>query len=438
MTVVSAKLPSFKDSKWLRLGALAVLYAGQGLPIGIFQVALPAYMASLDMSAAEVGGFIAFVFIPWSFKLLAGPLMDKFTFAPMGRRRPWVIGAQTGLLLTFIALALLSPDPTSQYWLLAGLGFISNVFGALQDVAVDGMAIDILEEEERAQGNAFMYGGQISGISVAGSFASWALMDSGLMLAAVLAALAVGTILLVPLLLRERPGERLWPWDDDLGTLEASSRVELSWLKLISRVLKALILPTSVLLILTEAFSRVASGFLVAMSPLLTIQSLGWDQLTFANWVAVTGIIAAVAGVIFGPAIDRVGALRVLKAVIIFRVFSFALMAVTIDFWALGYWFETFLMVNAVATQVVTVAIIALFMRLCAPSVAASQFAIYMALANMTYSMGSGMFAGLSGTLSYPAMMALLGLMLGLMLVLLRWIDFDQHALDLKQFEKSE
>jgi PAT family beta-lactamase induction signal transducer AmpG len=174
------------------------------------------------------------------------------------------------------------------------------------------------------------------------------------------------------------------------------------------------------------------------MSPLLTIQSLGWDQLTFANWVAVTGIIAAVAGVIFGPAIDRVGALRVLKAVIIFRVFSFALMAVTIDFWALGYWFETFLMVNAVATQVVTVAIIALFMRLCAPSVAASQFAIYMALANMTYSMGSGMFAGLSGILSYPAMMALLGLMLGLMLVLLRWIDFDQHALDLKQFEKSE
>ena len=438
MTVVSAKLPSLKDSKWVRLGALAVLYAGQGLPIGIFQVALPAYMASLDMSAAEVGGFIAFVFIPWSFKLLAGPLMDKFTFAPMGRRRPWVIGAQTGLLLTFIALALLSPDPTSQYWLLAGLGFISNVFGALQDVAVDGMAIDILEEEERAQGNAFMYGGQISGISVAGSFASWALMDSGLMLAAVLAALAVGAILLVPLLLRERPGERLWPWDDDLGTLEASSRVELSWLKLISRVLKALILPTSVLLILTEAFSRVASGFLVAMSPLLTIQSLGWDQLTFANWVAVTGIIAAVAGVIFGPAIDRVGALRVLKAVVIFRVFSFALMAVTVDFWALGYWFETFLMVNAVATQVVTVAIIALFMRLCAPSVAASQFAIYMALANMTYSMGSGMFAGLSGILSYPAMMALLGLMLGLMLVLLRWIDFDQHALDLKQFEKSE
>jgi PAT family beta-lactamase induction signal transducer AmpG len=256
------------------------------------------------------------------------------------------------------------------------------------------------------------------------------------MLAAILAALAVAAILLVPLLLRERPGERLWPWDDDRGEVEVDAGIELSWLKLISRVLKALMLPTSVLLVLTEAFSRITSGFLVAMSPLLTIQTLGWDQLTYANWVAITGIIAAVAGVILGPGIDRIGALRVLKGIVIFRVLTFGVMALTADFWTSAYWFETFLMINAVATQVVTVAIIALFMRLCAPSVAASQFAIYMALANMTYSMGSGLLAGLSGMLSYPGMMALSGSMLALMLGLLRWIDFDRHASDLKQFEQ--
>jgi hypothetical protein len=54
----------------------------------------------------------------------------------------------------------------------------------------------------------------------------------------------------------------------------------------------------------------------------------------------------------------------------------------------------------------------------------------------MTYSMGSGLFAGLSGMLSYPGMMALSGSMLALMLGLLRWIDFDRHASDLKQFEQ--
>ena len=438
MTDISAKLPTLRDSKWLRLAALALLYAGQGLPIGIFQVALPAYMASLDMSAAEVGGFIAFVFIPWSFKLLAGPLMDKFTFTPMGRRRPWVIAAQVGLLLTFVALALLSPDPSAQYWLLAGLGFVSNVFGALQDVAVDGMAIDILEVDERAQANAFMYGGQISGISVSGSISSWALMGSGLVLAATLAALTVGAILLVPLLLRERPGERLLPWDEDQSEVEDELGNELSWSKLISRVLKALILPTSLLLILSEAFNRITSGFLVAMSPLLTIQVLGWDQITFANWVAVTGIFAAIAGVIFGPGIDRIGALRVLKGVVIFRLLTYVLMALTADFWTSAYWFETFLTINAVATQVATVAIIALFMRLCAPSVAASQFAIYMALANMSYSIGSGLFAGLSAIIPYSGMMTLLSLMLGFMLVLLRWIDFDRHDSALNYFERIE
>ena len=156
MSAILPRFPSLDDSKWLRLICLAFLYAGQGLPIGIYQVALPAYMASLGMSAAEIGGFIAFVFIPWSFKLFAGPVMDKFSFLPMGRRRPWILLAQTGLLLSFLVLCFLNPEPASEYWLLAALGFLSNIFGALQDVAVDGMAIDLLREDERAQGNAFM------------------------------------------------------------------------------------------------------------------------------------------------------------------------------------------------------------------------------------------------------------------------------------------
>ena len=144
MNALLRPLPALTDHKALRLATLALLYCAQGLPIGLFQVAIPAYMASLGMTAAEVGGFIAFVFLPWSFKLVAGPIMDRFTFAPMGNRRPWVLFAQSGLLLSFALLALLHPEPSSHYWFLAGLGFLSNVFGALQDVAVDGLAVDIL------------------------------------------------------------------------------------------------------------------------------------------------------------------------------------------------------------------------------------------------------------------------------------------------------
>ena len=64
MNALLRPLPALTDHKALRLATLSLLYCAQGLPIGLFQVAIPAYMASLGMTAAEVGGFIAFVFLP--------------------------------------------------------------------------------------------------------------------------------------------------------------------------------------------------------------------------------------------------------------------------------------------------------------------------------------------------------------------------------------
>ena len=63
---------------------------------------------------------------------------DRFEFLPMGRRRPWVIGAQAGLSLALLALTQVE-DPASQISLLAAIGFFINSFAATQDVAVDGM-----------------------------------------------------------------------------------------------------------------------------------------------------------------------------------------------------------------------------------------------------------------------------------------------------------
>ena len=276
----------------------------------------------------------------------------------------------------------------------------------------------------------------MTGISLAGSISSWAMMSSGLNLAAALMAICVTLILLVPLLLRERSGERLLPWSQGQASGSHSDEVAPSWLSLLTRVLKVLLLPMSLLLILIEGLSRVTSGLLVAVSPMLTVQELGWPQLDYANWVAATGVIAAIAGVVFGPMIDRIGALIVLKWVVLFRVLTFVVMGFTVEYWPSGYVFHGFMLVNAVATQWVTVAIIALFMRLCAVSVAASQFAVYMALANVTYSMGSGLLALISDVIDYGEMMWLSGVLIGSMWLLLRFIDFNLHDRDIERVER--
>lgn len=76
------------DSRKLRFGALAGLYFAQGVPWGIFMVALPTWLAAQGLSSAQVGTFLAAVSLPWTLKLLAGPVMDRFAYLPMGRRRP--------------------------------------------------------------------------------------------------------------------------------------------------------------------------------------------------------------------------------------------------------------------------------------------------------------------------------------------------------------
>jgi len=422
--------PALSQSKWLRFTTLCLLYVCQGLPIGIFQVALPAWFAAEGLSMAEIGGFIAIVFLPWGFKLLAGPVMDRFAFPAMGRRRPWILLAQMGIISSFLLIAFLSPDPKESYYLLAALGFLANFFGAAQDVAVDGMAIDILDENERAQANAYMFGGQVGGISISGAVGSAALVNFGLSTAAFIMALAVLLIMLLPLLLRERLGERLVPWSTGEASAEALASVNESWRDIVVPLVRALILPMSLLLILLEGLQRAAAGILVSITPSITVQQLGWAQTEFANWVAITGIIASVIGVVFGAMVDRAGLVKVLFIFILLRMIGFVVLAYTEVYWQNDQYFKAMVLAEGIMSQFVTMTVIGLFMRLCLPQVAATQFAVYMALANLTRSVGSGAVVPLGDLMDYSQMFLVMAGLHLVFLLLLPLLNFEKHKRD--------
>lgn len=422
--------PALSQSKWLRFTTLCLLYVCQGLPIGIFQVALPAWFAAEGLSMSEIGGFIAIVFLPWGFKLLAGPVMDRFAFPAMGRRRPWILLAQMGIISSFLLIALLSPDPKESYYLLAALGFLANFFGAAQDVAVDGMAIDILDENERAQANAYMFGGQVGGISISGAVGSAALVNFGLSTAVLMMAFAVLLIMLFPLFLRERPGERLVPWSPGEASAEALASVNESWRDIVVPLVRALILPMSLLLILLEGLQRAAAGILVSISPSITVQQLGWAQTEFANWVAITGIIASVIGILFGALVDRAGLVKVLFIFILLRMMAFVVLAYTEVYWQNDEYFKAMVLAEGIMSQFVTMTVIGLFMRLCLPQVAATQFAVYMALANLTRSVGSGAVVPLGNLMDYSQMFLVMAGLHLVFLLLLPLLNFEKHERD--------
>lgn len=429
-------LPALKDSLYLRLFSLALLYVAQGLPIGLFQVAIPAWLAAEGLSAGEVGSFIFIAFLPWSFKLLAGPVMDRFSFPAMGRRRPWVLGAQAGIVAVLLLIMFVNPDPGSQFYLMAGLGLLANAFGAMQDVAVDGMAIDILEEDERGRANAFMFGGQLVGTSASSALGSVALASGGLSLAAFAMAGLVALIMLVPVLLRERPGERILPWSRGAPSKEALAAQTDQFLAIFGTLFKALILPMSLLLILLEALNRMAAGLLLAVMPVLTVQELSWAQTDYTQLVATAGIVAAIFGVLMGPVVDKFGATRILTVVVGVRAAMYLFVGLGESFWQHSLFFETVVLIDRMSGQIVTIAIISLFMRICMPSVSATQFAVYMASANLTLSMGSGLAAPLAFLDSSQMFLVMAGLC-GLFLLLWPLLDLPRHERDAKALQDT-
>ena len=96
----------------------------QGLPIGIFLFALPAWMAANGATAIAVGSVLSAATLPWSLKFINGFVMDRFAWLPMGRRRPWLIVSQSCIAMGLVAFAVANPN-VEQVLILSAFGFAS-------------------------------------------------------------------------------------------------------------------------------------------------------------------------------------------------------------------------------------------------------------------------------------------------------------------------
>jgi len=184
-----------------KLGILWALYFVQGLPFGFQATALPIYLRASGMSLTGVGLATA-LSLPWSLKLFWGPFVDRFGSEKIGRRRSWIMPLQAALAVTCGVAAFV--PPSVHLGLLLTLVFLMNLFAATMDVAVDGLAVDLLDLPELGHGNIAQVVGYKAGMLTGGGLLVWAsgrIGWQGLFLA--MAGLIVLT-LIVTLLYRER------------------------------------------------------------------------------------------------------------------------------------------------------------------------------------------------------------------------------------------
>ena len=394
------------ESSRMRYAAGSSMYFAQGIPYGLMNIAIPAWLASQGVSAGDIASFLAVIILPWAFKLLSGPLMDRYQFLPMGRRRPWVLGAQFGMTLAFFGL-LLVDNPAEQVGLLMTFGLLINVFAATQDVAVDGMAIDVTPVNEQGRLNGFMVFGKAIGWGLTSAIAGTLLVKYGLGVTAITAAVVQCVILLGFMLTMERRGERRLPWSN--GAAVSERRIGSSFASVMRSLNAVLWTRVSVILMAIMAFDGFTSGYGHALMPIAAINLFNFTTPEWSQLVALMGLIGAATALFLGPMIDRFGAKRMLILTTFLVAAHAILLAQTQFMWADSVYVRAMLSIWVILGPVTMVCMIALAMTICSGETSATQFAIYMSVANLGASAGSKTYGVISEHTSYIEAFLVLG-----------------------------
>ena len=122
-----------------------------GLPLFILITLIPAWLRSEQVDLKSIG-FFALIQLPYTWKFLWSPLLDRYALTKLGRRRSWMLIAQLLLLMSIPALGVLQPK--TDLWTIAYLAVAISLFSATADIAIDAYRREILTEAELGLGNA--------------------------------------------------------------------------------------------------------------------------------------------------------------------------------------------------------------------------------------------------------------------------------------------
>jgi len=416
------------QSSRLRLFTLFILYVAQGVPIGLFWFAIPAWMAASGADAADIGYVLGLTALPWTLKLVNGFIMDRYTFLPMGRRRVWIVGAQCVMIALLLSCAVARPG-VDDILLLGIAGFVVNMATTFQDVAVDGLAVDIMEEDERSRASGMMFGGQSIGIAMSTGLTGLAIASFGPSAAYALAAAFIAMITAWVLLLRERTGERRLPWST--GTVHPrNTAIHLgAWWPILKNTMRSVLLPVSLLWLPVLLVRGFHYGMFTGITPVLGANELGWAEDSITATVSTAQLVGGILGLTLGGWVgDRFGAKKTVIAFFLLYMSVSATMFLTQSMWSDPALFYGFVYAWCALDVLITVAALPISMRLCHPGVAATQFTLYMACSNFGISIGAWVF-GLSDALGgLPAMFLIVLALHGLGLILMLLVKYPRRT----------
>ena len=380
------------DSYRARVITLSALYVAQGVPWGFITVTMVTFLAAEGADAGDLAYLLTLGTLPWSFKFLWGPIIDRFQMPDLGRRRPWILIAQTGMVALLVTM-LLVPDLTDNISLLGALFFVYNVFTALQDVSTDALAVDVLQSHEFERVNSYMFTAKSLGGIIGGAGLGTIIGIVGIRGAFLIQIPILIVIMMVPLFMRERPGEKRFPWDKNDAVEMADKSDEwdegVRGFAVILGNIKTAFSVRSAQLGIAVSLMISLAFILIPILPLLFLQELGWSQEEFnatkGGIILVVTMLGAMAG---GELGRRFGG----KSMLMYAALSASLTTLawgTFDnMWSEGWFMMLVWLVHTFLWSIVSICAYSLMMRVTWAEVGGTQFTGYMAMMNLSAIIG--------------------------------------------------
>lgn len=356
------------QSRILRYSLFALLYFAQGAIFSYYTALNALYLRSFDLSMSQIGIVGGLAMIPFVLKIFLGMLSDRVNLLGMGHRKPYILIGVVIQTLAVLAIPLI--QPAQQYGLFILVAFLLMSGMALYDTCTDGLALDSTPPEEQGTIQGLMVGGRALGLvlvaGVLGAVAdrSWP---------AVFYSLAGLSLLPIPLVLlvheKPRPAGEKFAW----GAFSTFLRPSIITLGLLGAV-----------------YSLVINGASQILNPFLQDQyQISYTQAGL--YTAIWGLGVVLGGITGGRLTDKVGFQRAVQGALLASLA--AILALAFIFNPQAAW--PLAAVFGLAYGYYETVYFALSMRLTDPRIAASMFAILMAVANL----GTAIGVGLSGVL---------------------------------------
>ncbi|KTD24366.1 beta lactamase induction signal transducer AmpG [Legionella lansingensis] len=151
-----------------RLLIIFLLGFSSGLPLALISGTLQAWYADAGMSVLATG-MLSLISLPYAYRMFWGPLLDRYSLLPIGRRRSWMLIMQLALLVGFNVLAWFSPQTSPEVMALLALALAC--FSATQDMAIDAHRVEYLPIAEHGLGASMATFGYRLALLIAGGLA---------------------------------------------------------------------------------------------------------------------------------------------------------------------------------------------------------------------------------------------------------------------------